>query len=229
MQELIEWQALLFGTETAEFLVEVFLRSFMMFCLILIGLSASGKRGIKQLSIFELVIIIGLGSAAGDPMFYKDVGIVPAIMVFVVVVSLYRLVTWLSGKSKRFERLVEGSPIYLVREGRFAISDFKKEDLSQDEFFAELRVANVEHLGQVKTAVMETSGIISLLFYPEDEVKYGLPLYPDLYKKKSRGIGVEGLYACAYCGNTQQLKGASCCERCEREEWVPAMNTKRIS
>lgn len=49
-----------------------------MFTILLLTLKLAGKRGVKQLSIFETVIIIALGSAAGDPMFYEDVGIVPA-------------------------------------------------------------------------------------------------------------------------------------------------------
>lgn len=211
------------------FLLEVIIRSVIMFVFILIALRASGKRGIKQLSIFELVIIIGLGSAAGDPMFYKDVGILPAVVVFSIVIGLYRFVTWLSVKSTGFEHLVEGRPLYLVRDGQFSIEDFDKEDLSKDEFFAEMRICNVEHLGQVKNAVMETSGSISLLYYPDDEVKPGLPLYPDMYKKKSSQILSVGIYACTYCGNTQNLSSAASCQRCGKDEWVLALDTKRIS
>lgn len=223
----IELNNLLFGDEPAGFLFEVFLRSVIMFCFILTALSSSGKRGIKQLSIFELVIIIGLGSAAGDPMFYKDVGIVPAIIVFIVVVGLYRTVTWLSGKYLRFEQLIEGKPIYLVRNGKFSIEDFDKEDLSQDEFFAELRINNVEHLGQVRNAIIETSGSISLLYYDDKEVQPGLPLYPDLYLKKDFNISKPGLYACAYCGNTEEVTKPKNCSACKHNEWVLAINTIR--
>jgi len=223
----IELNNLLFGDESVEFLLEVLLRSIIMFCFILIALRTSGKRGIKQLSIFELIIIIGLGSAAGDPMFYKDVGIVPAIMVFAVVVGLYRSVTWLSGKFLPFEHLIEGKPIYLIREGKFSIAEFDKEDLSQDEFFAELRLKSVEHLGQVRNAIVETSGSISLLFYEDNEVRPGLPLYPDLYLKKDVNISGPGLHACAYCGHTEEVRDPKCCPICKHNEWVRAINTIR--
>ena len=198
-----------------------------MFCFILIALRTSGKRGIKQLSIFELVIIIGLGSAAGDPMFYKDVGILPALIVFIVIVGLYRTVTWLSGKYVPFERLIEGKPLYLIREGRFSIKDFDKEDLSQDEFFAELRQNSVEHLGQLRNAILETSGNVSLLYYEDKEVKPGLPLYPDLYQKKSEEIEHPGLHACAYCGNVEELSFPASCKECSHKEWVRAIRTLR--
>ncbi len=229
MEPNIAWDSLLYGEESLEFIVEVVLRTSIMFVFILIALRSSGKRGVKQLSVFELVIIIGMGSAAGDPMFYKQVGIVPAIFVFTVVIGLYRLVTWLSVRFTKFEHLIEGKPLYLVREGKFAIADFNKEDLSQDEFFAELRNHNIEHLGQVRNALMETSGAISILFYADNEVKPGLPLYPDLYDRRSEKIGKAGLYACAHCGHTQKLSKPGTCANCKNKEWVLAMDTKRIS
>lgn len=223
----IELNKLLLGDEPVNFLLEVLLRSVIMFCFILIALRTSGKRGIKQLSIFELVIIIGLGSAAGDPMFYKDVGIIPALIVFIVVIGLYRAVTWLSGKFLPFEQLIEGKPIYLIRDGKFSIEDFSKEDLSQDEFFAELRINNVEHLGQVRNAIIETSGSISLLYFEDKDVKPGLPLYPDLYLKKGVEIHHPGLHACAYCGNTEEVDKPKQCTVCERNEWVLPIKTLR--
>ena len=225
--QLPDIENILLGEEAWVFLIEVALRSVIMFGFILTALRTSGKRGIKQLSIFELVIIIGLGSAAGDPMFYKDVGILPALLVFVVIVGLYRAVTWLSGKYVRFEQLVEGKPLYLIREGKFSIEEFDKEDLSQDEFFAELRQKNVEHLGQVRNAILETSGEVSLLYYEDKDVKPGLPLYPDLYHQKSEKIQEAGLYACAYCGNVEQVSGSKPCVVCDRKEWVKAIKTLR--
>lgn len=95
------WKELMLGGENWNFLAETLLRTFIMFVLILVSLRLLGKRGVKQLSIFELVAIISLGSAAGDPMFYKDVGILPALLVFIVVVGLYSLITYLVGKNKK--------------------------------------------------------------------------------------------------------------------------------
>lgn len=78
----VEWKMLLLGEENWSFLLETAFRTLIMFIVILLGLRMLGKRGVKQLSVFELGVIIGLGSAAGDPMFYKDVGLLPGIIVF---------------------------------------------------------------------------------------------------------------------------------------------------
>lgn len=74
------WKELLLGGDDWNFLPEVILRTFIMFLMIVISLRVLGKRGVKQFSIFELVVIFGLGSAPGDPMFYKDVRILPGMI-----------------------------------------------------------------------------------------------------------------------------------------------------
>lgn len=225
-----EWQRILFNDLPAHFLAEVALRSVIMFILLLIVLKLTGKRGIKQLSVFETVIIISLGSAAGDPMFYEDVGLVPAFGVFVIVLVLYRSVTWLTGKSPAFERLMEGKTECLITDGQFAPDKFEREDLSHDEFFTELRLKSVEHLGQVRKAYIETTGDVSVYFFEDEEVKPGLPVLPELFKTKSKVLKEPGLYACSHCGSTEQLAaGGYKCRVCGNMEWVRAISTKRIT
>lgn len=224
------WKELLLGSEEWSFLPETIFRTLIMFSVILISLSILGKRGVKQLSVFELVVIIGLGSAAGDPMFYKDVGLLPAIIVFVMVTGLYTLVTHLVGRNKKVEHLIEGRPVCLVEEGKFAIQNFEKEPLGQDEFFAELRVKGVSQLGQVEKAIVETNGDVSIFFYEDKNVKYGLPIMPDTLRHQVKKISAADMYACVFCGFTDKLQPASrhACPDCKKDLWVKASNRKRI-
>jgi uncharacterized membrane protein YcaP (DUF421 family) len=228
MTEIFEWNRLLYNDLPESFLLEVIFRSTIMFVVLLLTLKVAGKRGVKQLSVFETVIIIALGSAAGDPMFYEEVGIIPPITVFLVIILLYRLVTWLTGKSKRFEEFIEGKTECIISEGKFSIATFKKESLAQDEFFSELRLKSIEHLGQVKNAFMETSGEISVFYYEDHDVQPGLPILPFLFKLKSKTIPAEGIYSCTFCGNTESHKqGNALCSVCAQSEWVEAIDTLR--
>lgn len=225
------WKELLLGSEEWNFLPEVAIRTLVMFTVILVGLSILGKRGVKQLSVFELVVIIGLGSAAGDPMFYKDVGLIPALIVFIIIISLYSWVTHWVGRSKKIERLVEGKPICLVKDGSFAIDNFSKEALGQDEFFAELRLKGISHLGQVETAIIETNGGVSVFFYPDEKVKPGLPILPGSLDEQFEKINSAGYYACVFCGETQKLEPTTrhACSTCKKDKWVKANDKKRVS
>ena len=225
-----DWKMLLLGSEEWNFVFETGVRTLIMFLVILLSLRLLGKRGIKQLSVFELGVIIGLGSAAGDPMFYKDVGLIPGIVVFVVVIALYRLITFLINKSRRFELFLEGKPRCIVDKGKFLVDNFKKELTSLDEFFSQLRLQSVSHLGQVKMAIIETNGEVSIFYYPDEEVSYGLPILPDLSINPLKVISKEDHYACMNCGYTEKLQPVSqkICPVCNKEEWLKALNEKRI-
>ncbi len=231
LQSGFNWKEFLMGSEEWGFLAETVLRSFIMFLVIVVSLKILGKRGVKQLSVFELVVIIGLGSAAGDPMFYNDVGLLPAMVVFAMVIILYKLVMFFIGKSPGFERLIEGQSVCLISEGRFTIENFKKEALGQDEFFAELRMKGVMHLGQIRLGIIEVNGEISLFYYEDDEVKYGLPILPELFKHKNIQITEHHHYSCSFCGNTEELTPAPehTCLVCKRNKWVKSLKIKRVS
>ena len=226
--ESLDWEQIFLFDKSLSFLIEVAFRTFVMFAVLLLTLKLTGKRGVRELSVFETVIIIALGSAAGDPMFYEEVAILPALTVFLVVILCYRLLTWLSGKSKRFEHFMEGKTECFIKEGKFAVDTFNKESLAQDEFFSELRQQSVSHLGQVEFAYLETSGEMSVFFYDEDSVKYGLPILPHLFSEKTKDINHKGIFACTHCGNVAEITTTrAICEICKKEEWVEAIQTKR--
>ncbi|RZJ67559.1 MAG: DUF421 domain-containing protein [Flavobacterium sp.] len=229
--EGFDWETMLKGSEDWGFHGEIIIRTFLMYLVILFALSILGKRGVKQLSVFELVIIIGFGSAAGDPMFYKDVGILNAITVLLLIVLLYKITTHLVFKSSAIEKFIEGEPICLVDDGKFSISNFDKEPLGYDEFFSEMRTKSVSHLGQIEQAIIEVTGEISIYYYEDKDVKYGLPILPSLYAEKHKQILSSGMYSCSFCGFTEKLAATDhhICPECRKDEWVTSINKRRIT
>lgn len=228
---LMDMQTLLLGEEEWSFLLEAGFRTLVMFTVILLSLRLLGKRGIRQLSVFELGVIIGLGSAAGDPMFYKDVGLLPGMLVFAIVITLYRLVTGLFNRSPRFEKFMEGEPSTILNEGILQLHKFKKEPIALDEFYTELRLRNVSHLGQVRQAIIETNGEVSMFFYRDEEVKWGLPIIPEDCRYIHHKITNEDRYACTSCGNMQLLPPGPeyTCAICGNKRWLKAQNHTRIT
>lgn len=229
MQEPVrpfDWERMLIHDFPWLYLGEVALRTVIMFTVLLLALTVSGKREVRQLSIYELVLLIGLGSAAGDPMFYDDVPISAAIVVFVVMMACYKLVTRLSDKNKTLREKLEGKPVYVIQDGCIQIQHFDQEDLGQDELFSELRQVGVEHLGQVRVAILESSGQLSVFQYSETETKPGLPVMPHLLQLQTEVPLVAGSYACANCGNVQTFNGTEkrpVCQRCGKHSWVKTL------
>ena len=88
------------------FLFEVIIRVFIAYSVVFIFLKISGRRGLQKLRQFEVVIILTLGSASGDVTFYDDVPVLPVIMVFIVLLALYRLTTWAMSRSTTLSTLI---------------------------------------------------------------------------------------------------------------------------
>lgn len=224
----IDWHSFLLGEEEWNFVFEIMLRTTIMFLVAIFSMRLVGKHGIKQ-RLFEIVLIITLGSAAGDAMFYKDVGIVPAIMVFIMIVLLYKLVHYLVSVSHRVDSLIEGEPAVIIKEGKFYYEEYKKLLKAQDEFLPELRVKGVSHLGQVKLAILEDSGDISIFYYDDMDVVPGLPIMPWVRDQKLDKILQPGIYSCFNCGQTFQLQaGSHNCSTCSETYWVRSADEPRI-
>lgn len=117
-----------------DFLGEVALRSLYTFVLVFLFLKMTGRRGVRQMSLFEVLIILTLGSAAGDVAFYDDVPMVPVLIVFITLALLYRLVMWLMAHSEKLEDLLEGKPVVIIEDGELARSKLNNSNMTEFEF-----------------------------------------------------------------------------------------------
>ncbi|RPH29001.1 DUF421 domain-containing protein [Buttiauxella warmboldiae] len=214
-----------------DFLLEVAIRSVYTFILVFLFLKITGRRGVRQMSLFEVLIILTLGSAAGDVAFYHDVPMLPVLVVFITLAALYRLVMWLMSHSEKLEDLFEGKPAIVIKDGEFAWEKMKAQNMTEFEFFMELRLRGVEHLGQVRLAILETNGQISVYFYPDDRVRPGLSILPQYCNERFEVIPEKGDYACIRCSEVLAFNAGTkaVCPRCKRQQWVKASTAKRVT
>ncbi|WP_161864400.1 DUF421 domain-containing protein [Pseudomonas yangonensis] len=225
-----DWQRMLMDDFPLLFLAEVALRALFAFVVVFVFLKVSGRRGIRQLSLFELVVILTLGSAAGDVSFYEDVPLLPVAMVFASLLLFYRLTVLAMSHFKRFSIWMEGEPVTIIREGLYDLDSLRRLKISSDEFFMELRQQGVEHLGQVRLAILETDGEVSLYFYPAEAVKFGLSVLPLEYRPSYVRVPSNTVYACTRCGNTEVIDAEqqATCPRCENNQWTFASSEPRL-
>ncbi|GAB3426140.1 DUF421 domain-containing protein [Niabella aquatica] len=219
----------LLGSENWWFLLEVLLRCLISFIVVLLALRLTGKKGVRQLTVFELVIILTLGSAAGDMGFYSDVGVLPAVLTIVSIIIFYRAITYLLLKSDKIEKLIEGEPVVIIKNGRYTEEIVKNENISFDEFFMELRLAGIEHLGQVKYAILEVNGGVSVFKRSKKDTKPGLHILPDKVKKfYTAQYPRDGFYACVCCGFTEpKIQGTvDTCTACGKVKWSEASDAE---
>lgn len=222
-----DWQRIWLGDAPPLFLLEILFRTGVMFAWLILLLRVIGKRGLAQLSPLELAIVIALGSAVGDPMFYPEVPMLHAMLVVLVVVLLQRLLAVLVVRSERVETFVEGVPIELARDGQLDAAGLARANLSREDLFERLRVAGVRQLGQVQRAYFEQDGNISV-FQHAGQPPPGLPVVPpwDLTPPRALppGAHAAGRLACLHCGTLAPGPAQPPrCPHCGHDRWTPAV------
>lgn len=144
-------------------LAEIIFRTVFMFVYTIINVRLMDKRSLGMLSPFEIIIIIALGSAVGDPMFYRDIPLLHGMIVVSCVVFIERVVAKLSVKSRLFERFISGRPVLIIREGKLLKENMARENFSVSELYSILRLRGVRRIGDVELAYLEPSGSISII------------------------------------------------------------------
>lgn len=226
-----EWSRMLLNGLPTSFLLEVVFRVLFTYVTVFLFIKASGRRGIRQLSVFELVVILMLGSAAGDVTMYDDVPLLPVATVFLALLLAYRVTTFFLCRSAKFSVWIEGAPITLVRDGKYDISSLDTLNITEEEFFMEFRQAGVEHLGQIRLAIVEVSGMLSLYYFEDQDVRPGLSVLPDEHRRDCTIAPATDLYACNHCGHVERIEeNESCnCPRCDETLWSKALSCPRIT
>ena len=167
---------MLFGDQPTLFHAEILLRTCIVYGYAFAMVRWIGGRSVAQLTTVEFLLVIALGSAVGDPMFYPDVPILHALTAITAVVLLNKGLDVLALKSDWAEKKINGLPIVLVREGRLLVENTRVGSLGRSELFKLLRLKGFANLGEIRLAVQEANGDVS--FFRYDPPRPGLPIVP---------------------------------------------------
>ena len=143
-------------------MITAFSRTILLYLLIVVGMRLMGKRQIGELEPSELVLTMMISDLASVPM--QDFGI-PLLAGFIPILTLLALSLFLSQLSLhnlRFRRLMCGSPTILIRNGEIQQSAMRKNRLTLDELLEELREQGYSDLQDIKYAILENSGQLSV-------------------------------------------------------------------
>ena len=228
-----DWQRLFMGEDGSWlFLLEVVFRTVVMYGILLLFFKMTGKTGIKQLSVFDLILIIGLGSAAGDPMFYQEVPLLHALVVFITILALYLGINKLTQKSHKLDVYLEGDADLVIENGVVNYTQLCSDGLTTHQFYSELRLKGISQLGQIRVAYLEFSGEISVFFLEDEDVLPGLPLFPRQLSSAKPFAEKAGHYSCVKCGYTTSYETAgpsSQCPKCQAHNVVKSSTEKRVT
>ncbi len=209
------------------FLLEIVARTLIVYAYTLLLLRWIGGRSVTQLSLVEFLLVIALGSAVGDSLFYPDVPLIHALLVITLVVVVDKVIDAAIVHSKVAERVVDGAPTELLRDGHLVVTAVGRRTMGRSELNAALRNAGIRNLGELAHVFMELSGKLSI-FRAAVPVP-GLPIMPphDLAAPPEAG-GEPGPCCCTVCGlvSADPVTVAGSCPACGNAHWTRAQRVE---
>ena len=143
------------------------MRGVAVYVLVMVLIRVSGKRAVGQFTPFDLILLILIGNAVQNGINGGDNSLTGAAIMATTLVALNYLVAFVTSRSRAAEKVVEGVPVVLARDGRLFRSVLRRELVSEDDFREALRMNGVEDVTGVQLALLETNGSISVV--PKDK------------------------------------------------------------
>ena len=145
----------------------IFLRSIVLYIIVLIVMRLMGKREIGQLQPFELAIAIMIADLAAVPMAETGIPISNGIIPILGLLVMHLIISFLNLKSMKIREILCGKPAILIYRGKIDEKVLKKERFTLNELQERLRSSNVVNLGDVEYAILETSGQVTVIQKPD--------------------------------------------------------------
>ncbi len=150
-------------SEVAEHIPVLVFRTLVSFLFVMMIVRWTGKRSIANLAPFDLAMVIMIGEVAAIPISDLKVDFLHGILPVAMIGGLHVLMTTVNMHSKPMEKLTEGEPTLLVKDGRILKQNLLKERVSMADLFTALRHKEVDNVAEVKEAWIEHAGGISVI------------------------------------------------------------------
>ena len=226
--KLADWERIIAGNVPPIFYLELIIRVFAVYLLLMVSMRFLGKRMSTHISRLELATMTALASAIGVPMLSPQNGLLPAFIIAAVAVGINRVVSYISFRNERVERVTQGSVATIVEEGSMKYDVMKRVRITRERLFAQMRSLNINHLGLVKRLYIEPNGSFALV--KADEPIPGLMVLPVWDEEfVSRKLRKTDRIICNNCGApaAEGVKPGSDeqCDNCKKKHWVQAVES----
>jgi len=138
-------------------------RTLIVYLALLAGLRLAGKRELGQMTPFDLVVILLIANAVQNAMVGPDTSVTGGLIAAGVLVSVNYGVARARERLPWLRRAVEGTPTLLINDGRFVPEHLAQEGVSEDDVLMAIREHGVADVKDVRIAVLETDGSISIV------------------------------------------------------------------
>jgi uncharacterized membrane protein YcaP (DUF421 family) len=148
-------------------LLEIALRTAVIYIVVLLGIRLSGKREVGQMTPFDLALLLLISNSVQNAMTGSDTSLLGGVVAAATLLILNYFIAEVSGGNRRFRKMIQGQPSLLVHDGQILMPHMTKEHVSMDELERALREHGIASYHDVALAVLEVDGSISCLKYDE--------------------------------------------------------------
>lgn len=141
----------------------VFIRTAILYSLVVIVMRLMGKRQIGELQPYEFVITIMISDLAALPMQDTKFPLLLGIIPIITLLLMKTLLSQLQLKSQFARKIIDGEPTILIFKGKINFLGIKKQQINIDELMEEIRLSGYFDLNEIQYAILENNGQLSIL------------------------------------------------------------------
>lgn len=145
--------------------MEIAVRATIVYGLLFLLFRGSRKRALAEMSPFEMILLVALGDIVQQGITQEDYSLTGAVLAAGTFTFWVMAMMWLSYRSDRARRVIEGVPLVLVEDGQPVDATLRLEHMPLSEVMEAARMQGIDTLDKVRLAVLETSGKISFIRY----------------------------------------------------------------
>ena len=147
---------------------EFVLRAVLVYFILLLMLRMSGKRTVGQFTPFDLLVVVLLGTAVQNSLIGEDFSLLGGLILAATLISCNWLVGFVSARSVRLEKVIQGGPVLLVREGTVFDQVLRAQNVSRNDLEEALRDHGLRDPSQAALATLEVDGTITVVPRKDD-------------------------------------------------------------
>jgi len=143
-------------------MLNIMVRTLILYAFVVIALRVMGKREIAQLQPFELVVLLMISDLAAVPSENVGIPLLNGILPILVLLAANLSLAWITLKSEKARDIICGTPSIIIRQGKIVEEELKKNCFNLTDLLEELRIKNVPNIADVEYAVLENNGELSV-------------------------------------------------------------------
>ena len=143
--------------------MDLVIRATIIFFFIFLVTRIAGRRELSALEPFDLILLVVLGDLVQQGITQSDESVTGTLIVICTITLLSVAVSWVSFRSGKVRLVTEGEPIILVQDGEIIERNLRRERLTHGDLEEEARRQQVASIGDIRWAILEKEGTISVI------------------------------------------------------------------